>query len=99
MLDCDFFSVAFNPSSPLRHSYFIFPHRHSSSSSFSSRITTHILYPQLPHYPVYSPHLSESGGLLQKAYARQLIADLKETIVKDPNYSADKYTSLNAIIS
>jgi hypothetical protein len=35
---------------------------------------------------------------LQKAYARQLIADLKGTIIKDPNYSAAQFPALAAII-
>jgi hypothetical protein len=39
---------------------------------------------------------SETGKTLQKKYAAQLIADLKDTIQKDPNYSADKFPSLAA---
>lgn len=42
---------------------------------------------------------SESGRQLQKAYATYLIQDLKETILKDPNYSPEKFKSLAAIIS
>ena len=37
---------------------------------------------------------SESGQQLQKAYARQLISDLKSNILKDPNYSAGKFPNL-----
>ena len=39
---------------------------------------------------------SETGKTLQKKYAAQLIADLKDSIEKDPNYSADKFPSLAA---
>jgi hypothetical protein len=36
---------------------------------------------------------------LQKAYARQLIKDLKETILKDPNYNPEKHASLTTVIA
>mmetsp|Transcript_2902 Transcript_2902/g.3040 ORF Transcript_2902/g.3040 Transcript_2902/m.3040 type:complete len:163 (+) Transcript_2902:123-611(+) len=42
---------------------------------------------------------SESGRQLQKAYAALLIHGLKETILKDPNYSPEEFKSLAAIIS
>lgn len=41
---------------------------------------------------------SETGKQLQKAYARQLIADLKDTIQNDPNYSADKFPNLAKLV-
>jgi hypothetical protein len=42
---------------------------------------------------------SESGRQLQKAYAEQLINDLKDAIKKDPNYSAEKFPTLAKVLS
>ena len=42
---------------------------------------------------------SETGKQLQKAFATQLIADLKESIEKDPNYSAEKFPNLAKALS
>jgi len=42
---------------------------------------------------------SETGKQLQKAYATQLIADLKDDITKDPSYSAAKFPHLAKAIA
>jgi hypothetical protein len=43
---------------------------------------------------------SEHGKQLQTAFARQLVADLKDDIKSDPNYSATRFPELsNALVS
>ena len=82
-----FFSLSLSPSlSPSPHFSFF-----TSFSFWNPSCFAHYL-----HFLIF---ISDSGRLLQKAYATQLIKDLKPAILADPNYNAKKFVSLTAIIS